>query len=198
VKPAGLAASSCVAVALSFVVGCTGTPPTRTLEMTAGPADTSLVIGRIRIYRRGQPLFVGPRERPLVGWIQGPTPLTTVGAHELQRDEHHSVDVENEEGWFEMHLPRGRYGIGLRHYIHIFGTPAVFEVRDVGRRYCVGTLNVDLEGGSSVAVAWAHPFGGIVPQGDLLFGVADECKAAPAPHSTDAELMRLEAPAPSP
>jgi hypothetical protein len=178
-------------VPLCLVLGCAAIPRNQPLEVSAGVPGTSLVVGRIQVYRGGERLHVGPRERPMFGWITGPTPLTTVGLREVYRNERFSVTIENADGWFAVHLPPGRYGIGLQYYIFLADTPATIEVPLGGQNYCVGTLNVDLAARSSGSAVWTSTFGGVVAQGDMAFGVSDECKLVPTSVPMEADLMQL-------
>src|SRR5688572_20848903 len=104
------------ALALAFT-SCSASTP-KPLEVRDGAPGTATVVGRIQMYKDGARLHVGPRSRPLVGWIQGPKPLSSVGLRAQANGKVKTIAVEDADGWFVAHLAPGRYSMGLQYYVY--------------------------------------------------------------------------------
>jgi len=101
-------------------------------------------------------------------------PIGGVSFHNLDTDEFFSYKINDEFGRFEIAVPPGRYGLGIRCYIYLSDTPARFEVSEAGRQYYVGTLQANFFARQSLGSAWATTFGGVIPMPDTDFTVVDE------------------------
>ncbi len=165
-----------VVLLLAAAGGCT--PRTIPSPPTVGQLDRSRILGRIQLYRSGKPLRVGPARRPLVGWLEGERPLTSVSFLNVDTGGAFAVDVTTQDGRFETMLPPGRYAVGLRYAIYLSDTPARFDVPEAGRQFYIGTLQVNFFARASIGGAWAATAGGVVPEDDSQFTVIDEGNAA--------------------
>jgi hypothetical protein len=161
------------------------------------PPGRSLVFGRIQLYKGGQPLHVGPAERPMFGWIEGARPLTTLTFRNLDTNDIYHVEIERDDGWFETTLPPGLYGVGLRYYIYLSGSPVRLDVSEAAARCYIGTLHVNFFAHQSAGGAWATTFGGVVFEADTDFSVSNDWNTAPTRSPMDGavtedHLMRLQ------
>jgi hypothetical protein len=136
------------------------------------------VVGRLLVYRDGQPVRLVRSGSPLDSTLYGDGALTSLAVHNLDSGERFSVPIGDERGWFRADLPPGAYAIGVGHYIWLFDTPARFQTPPAGSRCYVGTLGIDLFARQSLLGSWARLTGGAIPETDNGFQVLDQAGAA--------------------
>jgi hypothetical protein len=180
-------------IALALPCGCAATQRVDVDPRAAAAAR--YVVGRVEVFRDGQQLAVV--KSGFGGAVTG-SALVELSLLNSATRERFSIVITDPAGWFGATLPPGNYGVGMRYYIWVFGTPARLVVPDDPQRCYVGTLGVNLFARLSVAGGWAGVAGGAVPSEDNDYRVADQradvqgFAAAPLP----ACLMSLE-PTPS-